>query len=263
MLPNLSQLRIRDATVPTAGTGGGPGGGGGAGRELYNQEDLLALIADYLRRSEPSAVPRNRQMPCLIRMALTVNPNSVRFNFEVKIECNGNTLPTAQTITGPLIDAFMAAFEKSLDPMPTSSREVIETIRNNAQVDNVMIWPDGELANPNNAVYALSYRASQVKARDAFEALKGTWKSSKDVEAFMNELYGALFLALGITALPETYETIGTSDGPGLNTFVIAAVGAVRDVDVPETLPLQGVDTRLQELLDTWRAQEKARREAT
>ena len=63
ILPNLSRLRIHDGTVPTAGTGGGPGGGGAAGREVYNQDDAMAEVLKYVKRSEPSAVPPELRMP--------------------------------------------------------------------------------------------------------------------------------------------------------------------------------------------------------
>jgi hypothetical protein len=186
----------------------------------------------------------------------------VRFDFEVKITCNGNTLPNAQTIRVPLKDAFMQSL-----PTQTLPRTIAE-IRSRAQVSGEKIWPDGELPNPNVAVYALSYLASrfadQVQACDAFQALRDEWSSTEDATAFMNELRGALFSALGITALPETYETIATNGGPGdTSTMLMATVYAVRDIDIPETLPSEGLDKRLQQLLDNWRAQEKARREAT
>lgn len=264
MLPNLSQLRIRDATVPTAGTGGGPGGGDGAGHEVYNQDDAMAEVLKHLKRLEPSAVPRNRQMGCLIRMSLNMRPTWVRFDFEVQIRNHGNTLPNAQTIRVPLINAFMTTFLQSLPTQP--DQHTIDEIRSITQVTNEKIFLD---SNPSSgpddgAVYAMSSRFAnldQARACDAFQALHDEWTTSDDVEAFMNELQGALFSALMITALPKTYETLATRCGPGNNKFAIAMVVAVRDVDVPETFPVQGVDKRSQQFLDDLRAQEKERRE--
>ena len=226
----------------------------------------MAEVLKYLKRSEPSAVPPELRMPCQFQMKLLTPPEEVHFLFEVKITHPGYTFEIAQNLRHLVFPGFETALKESLDP--TYWPDVEGITRGMSGYYNGGIRPYGEdddydvIDTDTVQLYSWTYYCSRfaqyatdrIEMNKVFDALQDSWSTPSEALPFMIKLVNTALSAVNMTALPETSTLLASSGGAGSKrTYLRVSVDAVRDADVPDGIPSQGVDKRSEQLLNELR----------